>query len=120
MGLEIIHLKRENINWKDQNHTITICIIQFVEFYDVFGAEADEAGEEGEDEEDEEEEEWKVSKKKAVKTAKGWYDTLGPFAGMYEMAPPTAVIRSNKSMTFCGVFDWFYDWNTIKANDELW
>lgn len=46
----------------------------------------DDDNEEVEDEEEEEEPvDVDVDEETATLTAKGWYDTLGPFAGMYEM-----------------------------------
>eukprot|EP01050_Picozoa_sp_SAG11_P019612 SAG11_NODE_3156_length_2644_cov_2.338703_2_plen_191_part_00 len=49
-------------------------------------------GEEGphSDDVEEEEEELSVDKSTAIKTAQGWYNTQGPFAGQYEMVPVEA------------------------------
>ena len=49
------------------------------------GLRDDDDEEEEEEDEEEEEEEVDVDEETATLTAKGWYDTLGPFAGMYEM-----------------------------------
>ena len=53
------------------------------------GLHADE-GDEEEEEEDEDDGECEVDEETATKTAKGWYDTLGPFSGTYEMVPGAA------------------------------
>ena len=56
------------------------------------GLHADEGDEEEEEEDDEDEDdgECEVDEETATKTAKGWYDTLGPFSGTYEMVPGAA------------------------------
>ena len=69
----------------------------------VAGLRSDEEEEESEEEEEEEEEPVDVDEETATRTAKGWYDTLGPFAGMYEMevcpALPTLSFALSRSLS---------------------
>ena len=54
------------------------------------GLHADEGDDDEEEDEDEDDGECEVDEETATKTAKGWYDTLGPFSGTYEMVPGAA------------------------------
>ena len=54
------------------------------------GLHADEGDDDDDEEEDEDDGECEVDEETATKTAKGWYDTLGPFSGTYEMGPGAA------------------------------
>jgi hypothetical protein len=66
---------------------------------DAPGLRDDEDEDEDEDEEEEEEEEEEavdVDEETATRAAKGWYDTLGPFASMYEM-----VVRDPSNSPSC-------------------
>jgi hypothetical protein len=48
--------------------------------------DAEEAGgDEDEEEEESSDDEWEIKEKEAKRAAKGWYNTVGPFAGTYEL-----------------------------------